>query len=83
MDLPLYFYRDSHKNEIDLLIEDAGVVYPLEIKKYAEPRREDIRLFRVLDDMPQYRRGEGGLICMYDSVASLSNTDRVIPVYCL
>ncbi len=28
----LYFYRDSHGNEVDLLIRDAGVMTPVEIK---------------------------------------------------
>jgi predicted AAA+ superfamily ATPase len=30
---PLYFYRDKNMNEIDLLIEDNGTLYPLEMKK--------------------------------------------------
>lgn len=29
---PLYFYRDKDMNEIDLLIEDGGMLYPIEIK---------------------------------------------------
>lgn len=28
----LYFYRDSHGNEVDLLIREAGVITPVEIK---------------------------------------------------
>jgi len=30
---PLYFYRDTEQREIDLLIEDGDVIYPIEIKK--------------------------------------------------
>ena len=66
--------------EIDLVIVENGVLYPLEIKRYVEPRREDVRLFRMLEDIPGYRRGGGGLICMYESVASLTDVDKVIPV---
>lgn len=31
---PLYFYRDSNKKEIDLIIYQDGVVSPIEIKKF-------------------------------------------------
>ena len=30
-DPPLYFYRDKEMNEIDLLIEDSGVLYPIDL----------------------------------------------------
>ncbi len=39
LDLPIYFYRDRDMNEIDLLIEDNGTLYPLDIKKHAYPKR--------------------------------------------
>ncbi len=28
----LYFYRDSHGNEVDLIVREAGRLYPVEIK---------------------------------------------------
>lgn len=31
----VYFYRDKEKREIDLLIEENGILYPIEIKKSA------------------------------------------------
>lgn len=34
-----YYYRDSLGAEIDLLIEKNGTVYPIEIKKSANPKR--------------------------------------------
>ena len=35
---PLYFYRDSNKKEIDLIIYQDGVVSPIEIKKILRQR---------------------------------------------
>lgn len=29
---PIYFWRDQHGHEIDLIIEGSGIVYPIEIK---------------------------------------------------
>ena len=33
LESPIYFYRDKDKIEIDLLIEQNGTVFPIEIKK--------------------------------------------------
>lgn len=77
---PLYFYRDKDKNEIDLIIEDGGTLYPIEIKKHADPRSKDISSFRKLDGIPGVKRGSGGVVCLYDKLISLSETDKVIPI---
>ena len=77
---PLYFYRDKDMNEIDLLIEDNGILYPLEIKKHADPQKKDVHAFSVLDRIPDIKRGPGGVICMYDNLVTLKGNDRVIPI---
>lgn len=77
---PLYFYRDKEMNEIDLLIEDSGTLYPLEMKKHADPQRHDVDAFDVLDKIPNVKRGPGGVICLYDNLVTLKDRDRVIPV---
>jgi predicted AAA+ superfamily ATPase len=80
LDLPLYFYRDKDMAEIDLLIEDNGTLYPLEIKKHADPDKGDIKAFGVLDKIKGMQRGSGGVICLYDNLIMLKDSDRVIPV---
>mgnify|MGYP000843547814 FL=1 len=80
MDLPVYFYRDSNMTEIDLLIEDGGVLHPIEIKKHADPSQKDLASFAVLDKIPGIKRGPGGVVCMYDRLLTLSGEDRVIPI---
>jgi len=80
LDPPLYFYRDRDMNEIDLLIEDNGTLYPLEIKKHADPRPRDVAVFDVLDKIPGLQRGPGGVLCLYDRLVTLKGRDRVIPV---
>ena len=44
---PLYFYRDSNKKEIDLILYENGTVHPIEIKKNATPQNAT-RHFSVL-----------------------------------
>ena len=77
---PLYFYRDRDMNEIDLLIEDSGSLYPIEIKKHADPHKRDISAFQKLDSVSNMKRGTGGVVCLYDKLISLSETDKVIPI---
>lgn len=77
---PLYFYRDKDKKEIDVIISDNGTLYPIEIKKHADPSKSDTASFSVIDSIPGVKRGEGGVVCFYDSLISLSSQDKVIPV---
>ena len=80
LDIPIYFYRDRDGNEIDLLIEDGGVLYPIEIKKHADPVKSDVAKFAVLDKLPTCKRGQGGVLCMYDNLVTLCEKDKAIPI---
>ncbi len=77
-DLPLYFYRDRDGNEIDLLIWKDGTLYPIEIKKTANPNKEDVRVFGVLDKIADVKRGPGGVVCLYDRLLPLHGEDRIV-----
>ncbi|MDR0881148.1 MAG: ATP-binding protein [Candidatus Adiutrix sp.] len=77
---PLYFYRDKEQNEIDLLISQDGALYPLEIKKHADPRSGDVKGFGYLDKIPGVQRGAGGVICLYDRLLPLKSRDMIIPL---
>jgi predicted AAA+ superfamily ATPase len=80
LDLPVYFYRDRDGNEIDLFIEDSGTLYPIEVKKHADPAKSDVAKFSILDKIPNIKRGQGGVVCLYDNLATLQGNDRVIPI---
>ena len=80
LELPLYFYRDKDMREIDLIIEDGGTLYPLEMKKHADPSKKDIDAFSVLDKIPEIKRGPGGVICLYDKLITLQGEDKIIPI---
>ena len=74
---PLYFYRDKEKKEIDLIIEENGNLYPIEIKKTAKPEKAMIDNFKALEGVKEI--GEGGIICMYDNIINLDEKNKVIP----
>ena len=74
---PVYFYRDKEKREIDLIIEQNGKLYPIEIKKTAKPTKEMINNFKVLENVKEV--GEGAIICMYDKLLDLDEKNKIIP----
>lgn len=74
---PIYFYRDKEKKEIDLIIEQNGKLHPIEIKKSANPNKDMIANFKVLEKLGNV--GEGAVICMYDKIINLDNKNKIIP----
>lgn len=73
----IYFYRDKEKREIDLIIEENGKLYPIEIKKTATPSKSMITNFKALENMKEL--AEGAIICMYDHLIDLDEKNKVIP----
>lgn len=76
---PFYYYRDKDQKEIDLLIIKDGVLYPIEFKKTASPRLDDIRHFSVLEKF-KMPIGMGAVICLVKEVMPLTATVMAIPV---
>ncbi len=68
---PFYFYRDKDQAEIDLLIIENGLVYPLEIKKTASPSIREAKAFERLPNL-KLKVGAGGLICLAEQFLPLS-----------
>jgi uncharacterized protein len=79
---PLYYYRDKDKLEIDLLIFRDGMVYPLEIKKTANPTKRDARSLGAIDKLGQ-TIGPGGIICLCQTNLPLTDRFHSIPVAAL
>lgn len=80
LELLLFFYRDKEQNEIDIIIQNGETLHPLEIKKHADPTKRDIHAFAFLDKIHGVRRGAGGVICLYDKVLLLGESDVVVSV---
>ena len=75
----LYYYRDKEKNEIDLIFYKNNKLYPLEIKKTAIPKKEMIKNFSKLDKTKK-EIGTGGIICCYDILTKLDESNYIIPI---
>ena len=69
---PIYFYRDKDKIEIDLLIEQNGTVFPVEIKKTASPDSNDAKNFFITSRLKNGKIGQSVVLCNTNSVVSPS-----------
>ncbi len=78
---PLYFYRDSDKNEIDLLIEDGDTLYPVEIKTSSDPTKSMVKAFRCLSANKTKQVGAGALICLARELLPLTKSAWMLPVW--
>lgn len=74
----LNFFRDSKMREIDLIIEENGVLHPIEIKKSGAPDKSMVKSFSALKSAGR-TIGSGALICMSDVVLPLDEMNLVVP----
>lgn len=67
--------------EIDLIIEENGILYPIEIKKTAEAKAIITSAFSVLDQIPGKKRGTGAVLCNCPDVGYLRENILQMPVW--
>lgn len=77
---PFYYYRDKDQKEIDVLIVRDGRVYPVEIKKTAQPGRDAVRHFSVLENLG-LATGAGAVICLSAERLPISAQVEAIPAW--
>lgn len=76
----LYFYRDRDAKEIDVVLEENGKLYPLEIKKTAAPDRRITNTFAVVNRSP-LERGAGAVLCLAQEFSAFDRDDLIIPIW--
>jgi predicted AAA+ superfamily ATPase len=76
----LSFYRDKQGNEIDLIIEEDGVLHPVEIKMTATPNKSMAIAFGRLDGIHGAERGMGAVICQRPDPLYLDKDVLSLPV---
>ena len=89
----IYYYRGKDKakkkvdgqdifeeNEIDLIIEENGILYPIEIKKTSNPKSDMASAFDVLDKDVDKKRGTGVIICRGEYKLKLRDNLYALPI---
>ena len=83
-DFSVFYYsgndKKSHGGEIDLIIQENGVLYPVEIKMTTRPRADMASAFEVLNAVPDHKRGMGAIICLMDRRMYLRENLVVLPL---
>ncbi len=77
---PLFYYRDKDNKEIDLIIEENNVLYPIEIKKSGTPTKTIIKQFRVLETTG-LEIGEGSVICLSKDFLPIDKENWIVPAW--
>lgn len=75
----LYYYRDKDAREIDLLLEQDGKLFPVEIKKMAAPPKKLTRVFELIDK-PPLQRGTGAVLCMSEKLGAFDQDNLIVPI---
>ena len=75
---PIYFYRDKDKYEIDLLIEQNNILFPIEIKKTASPSSEDAKNFFITNRIKNCEIAQGIIICNCSQILNVKNKDSSV-----
>ena len=75
----LYYYRDTNQKEIDLLILYNNKVYPVEIKKSANPVTKAIKKFDIVNKFG-IDIGNGTVLCMIENIFAIDSNNYYVPI---
>ena len=92
---PLYFYRDSNKKEIDIILSMDGMAQPIEIKKGSAPKDavKNFAVLRPIEKEPdedslsegtahlKTEIGPGAVICMAPDVLPIDKRNWYVPAW--
>lgn len=81
----IFYYRGkdknaSEENEIDLIIEENGILYPVEVKMSGNPKTSMGEANPVLDKIPDKKRGVGVILCLIDRKTYLRENLIALPI---
>lgn len=81
----IFYYRGkdknaSEENEIDLIIEENGILYPVEVKMSGNPKASMGAANPVLDKIPDKKRGVGVILCLIDRKTYLREDLIALPI---
>lgn len=92
---PLYYYRDTNKKEIDLIIYQDGTVYPIEIKKSSAPKMatKNFSVLNPIEKEPTEEEkfqgishlktniGTGAVVCLSSDIIPIDKKNWYIPAW--
>ena len=80
---PLYYLRNFNGKELDLIIYENGIAYPVAISKSTLPNKM-LKTFAILTPVAndaQIKIGEGAIICFADGLIKASENISYVPAW--
>ena len=77
---PLFYYRDKDQKEIDLIIHENNILYPIEIKKSGNPGKTAVKHFEVLKHSG-LEIGTGNIICLANDLLPIDKNNWYVPAW--
>ena len=74
----IYYYRDKDCVEIDFLLTADQMLYPLEVKKSASPKKKWTNAFSTVSRLGQI--DGGGVLCLCKELLPMGNNTYAIPI---
>lgn len=75
----LYYYRDSNRNEVDLVYVKGGKLHLVEIKSGTSFNMSDVSSFKQLNET-KWIKGENAIVSTSNSLSSLDKNLYIIPI---
>ena len=79
----VWFYRDSRKREIDLVIQEGRVLHPVEVKMGVQVGGEAAAAFSLLGDVAGYEVGFGHVVCQTHEPYLIDRNVQAVPVWAI
>lgn len=79
----VWFYRDSKKREIDLVIQEGHILHPVEIKAAATVKADAVKSFACLEGMEGYEVGFGHVICQTREPYYVTRNVQAVPIWAI
>ena len=71
----------ERESEIDLIIEENGMLHPIEIKQNTQVTADETAAFGVLDRIEDKKRGTGAIVCLCPQPGMLRENVLALPVW--
>lgn len=75
----LYYYRDNNQKEIDLLVINEDNIYPVEIKKSANPGTDAIKNFNIVKKF-EMKSPNGIVLCLTENIHPIDENNYLLPI---
>ena len=79
----VWFYRDSKKREIDLVIQEGYVLHPVEVKMLATVGKDAVKNFSCLSSLSDYEVGFGHVVCQTPDSYFITREVQAVSVWAI